>query len=436
MIGISVGLLGMGYWFPRTAFPQLLSLYVIAFGCYLYLVAIHKKEGFSPILVLVLAMGLRLLLLGSMPVLSDDFYRYLFDGQLLASGINPYQEVPALLPNLPDNAYWGTLLEKMNSGGYYSLYPPLHQFFFWLAALAGENIFLNVLVLRVCLLIVEGINLWLMQKLLFQWRLPAHQISWYAFNPLVIIELTGNLHFEGIVLTGLLITVYFYGRNKSLATGLSWAWAIGVKLNPLILAPVWIRFWDSKNFWKFSLTAAAFVLLFLSPIVLLDGTRNFYQSFRLYQSTFEFNASIYYLIREGSSFFIDYNPIAHVGPALQLFAVICLLAMGLYQRTFTKEALVSKMVWMYLVFLLLQTTVHPWYLIPALGLSVLTRNRSFVVWSAVVFLSYHAYALPGFEEHLWLTALEYIFLAFAVLVTGYRQYQIQRSLASGNALDL
>ncbi|WP_439481095.1 carotene biosynthesis protein [Cyclobacterium plantarum] len=435
LIGISVGLLGMGYWIPRTAFPELFGLYGIAFLAYLYLVGIHKKSGLSPYLVLLLALSLRLLLLGAMPGLSDDFYRYLFDGQLLLRGINPYLELPVLVKDIPENAYWSTLLENMNSQEYYSLYPPLHQFFFGLAALAGENIFLNVLVLRFCLLFVEGINLWLMQKLLFLWRLPAHQLSWYAFNPLVIMELTGNLHFEGIVLTGLLLTVYFHSRNKPLATGLSWAWAIGVKLNPFILAPVWIRFWDSKNFWKFTLAAAAFVLLFLSPIVLLDGARNFYQSFRLYQSTFEFNASIYYLIREISSFFVDYNPIAHVGPALQVLAGIGLFGMGLYQRTFTKEALVSKMVWMYLVFLLLQTTVHPWYLIPALGLSVLTLNRSFVVWTGLVFLSYHAYSRPGFEENLWLITFEYVFLALALLVIGYRYYQNQRSLSTGVSRD-
>lgn len=435
LIGITFGLLGMGYWIPRTAFPELLGFYGIAFIAYLFFVSIHKKKGFSPLLVLLLAMALRLLLLGSIPGLSDDFYRYLFDGQLLLRGINPYLELPDSLQGLPDNAYWATLMEKMNSPGYYSLYPPLHQFFFWLAALAGENIFLNVLVIRICLLLVEGINLWLMQKLLFIWRMPAHHISWYAFNPLVIMELTGNLHFEGLVLMGLLLAIYFYSKNNALGTGLSWALAIGIKLNPLILAPVWIRFWDRRKFWKFTLTAGFFVLLFLSPIVYLDGAEHFYQSFRLYQSKFEFNASIYYLVREIAVLFVSYNPIAYVGPALQGVAALILLGMGLYQRNFTREALVSKMVWMYLVFLLFQTTIHPWYLIPALGISVLTANRSFVVWSGLVFLSYHAYAQPAFQENLWITGLEYGLLAIAIVNIVYRDYENQRSLSMVTSLD-
>ncbi|WP_162417470.1 carotene biosynthesis protein [Cyclobacterium roseum] len=431
--GVAIGLLGIGYWFPRTAFPELMVLYGMAFVSYLILVSIHKNKAFSTLVVIILAMVLRLLLLGAWPELSDDFYRYLFDGQLLVKGINPYLQLPVEWydsGSLPENAYWQTLQEKMNSSEYYSLYPPLHQLFFWMAALAGENLFLNVLVLRIVILLVEGVNLWLIQKILFLWRKPAYLLSWYAFNPLVILELTGNLHFEGLILTGLLAALYFYSRQKALGTGLSWAAAIGLKLTPILLAPVWIRFWDKRRFLIFSLTAIFFVLLFLSPILLLEGGENYYQSFRLYQTKFEFNASLYYLIREVAGFFIDYNPIVYVGPTLQVIAVICLLGMGLYQRTFTQEALVSKMVWMYLVFLLLQTTVHPWYLIPALGISVLSANRVFVVWTGLVFVSYHAYAQPGMNEILWIVATEYVLLGIAGLLILYRDFTRERTLSS------
>lgn len=431
-VGVAIGLLGMGYWFPRTAFLELLSLYGFAFLCYLILVSIHKKKGFSTLMVIILAMGLRLLLLGAWPELSDDFYRYLFDGQLLVKGINPYLQLPKELfdsGSLPDNTYWQTLVGKMNSSGYYSLYPPLHQFF-WMAALVGENIFLNIIMLRVVILLAELVNLWLIQKILFLWRKPAYCISWYAFNPLVIMELTGNLHLEGLVLTGLLVAIYFYSTHYAFGTAISWAAAIGLKLTPVLLAPVWIRFWDKRKFLIFSLTAVFFVILFLIPILWLDGAGNFYQSFRLYQSKFEFNASLYYLIREAAGFFVDYNPIGYVGPLLQMVAAACLLAMGLYQRTFTQEALVSKMVWMYLVFLLLQTTVHPWYLIPALGISVLSPNRIFVVWTGLVFVSYHAYGQPGVQENLWIIAAEYVLLGIAGLVILYRNFTSESILTS------
>jgi hypothetical protein len=84
--------------------------------------------------------------------------------------------------------------------------------------------------------------------------------------------------------------------------------------------------------------------------------------------------------------------------------------------------LASKMVWMYLVFLLLQTTVHPWYLIPALGLSIFTANKIFIAWSGLVFLSYHAYMGQDYNEHIWVVFTEYTLLfTMAVLLIRYRQ---------------
>ncbi|WP_154854850.1 carotene biosynthesis protein [Cyclobacterium xiamenense] len=435
-MGIAIGLVGIAYGVPRTDFPTLLGLYVLAFLSYLYLLSVQKKQALSPLILLSMALGLRVLLLGAWPELSDDFYRYIFDGQLLANGINPYLELPLTVRDsglLPENPYWETLLDRMNSPAYFSLYPPLHQFFFWLAALPGENLFLNVLVLRATVLLAEGINLWLIQKLLFRWRMPSYRLSWYAFNPLVILELTGNLHFEGWVLTGLLFAVYAYDVQKPPWAGLSWAASIGLKLTPLLLAPVWIRFWGKHQFWKFTLVSVLVVLLLLSPIVIAGGAENFFQSFRLYQSKFEFNASLYYLIRAASGYFVDYNPIAYVGPALQGLAAIALLTMGLYQRTFTREALVSKMVWMYLVFFLLQTTVHPWYLIPAVGISVLTTNRIFVAWSGLVFLSYHVYARPEYTESMGMVATEYLLLAIVIVLTAYRHFASRRRLSSASS---
>jgi hypothetical protein len=434
--GIAIGLLGIAYGVPRTDFPVLLGLYTLSFLSYLYLLSVQKKRAFSLVLLVSMAMGLRMLLIGAWPELSDDFYRYLFDGQLLVEGINPYLELPTTVRHsglLPENPYWETLLQRMNSPEYFSLYPPLHQFFFWLAALTGENLFLNVLALRVMVLVAEAINLWLIQKLLFRWRMPAYRLSWYAFNPLVILELTGNLHFEGWVLTGLLLAIYAYDMKKPHWAGFSWAASIGMKLTPVLLAPVWIRFWRKQQFWQFTLVAVISVLLLLSPILISGGGENFYQSFRLYQSKFEFNASVYYLIRALAGYFVDYNPIAYVGPVLQGVAAVSLLTMGLYQRTFTREALVSKMVWMYLVFLLLQTTVHPWYLIPALGISALTANHMFVAWSGLVFLSYHVYATPQYNESMPIVLVEYLVLGIVGLIAVFRYLANRRSLSPSTA---
>lgn len=406
-------ILGMGYYFPRSAFVPQLFLFALGFLSYLLSVYQAKKINYSFFSLVALAMGLRLLLIGSEPVLSDDFYRYFFDGHLVGKGINPY----AALPNywfesgiIESNGYWQLLLDKMNSPEYFSVYPPLHQLFFWMATWVGEDIILNIISLRSILLLFELVNLWLIKEILTRLQLPAYKLAWYAFNPLVIIELTGNLHFEGMVLTGLLMALYFYSRKDEKQTALGWSIAVGIKLSPLLTAPIWINAWKKRRFVKFSLMTVVLLALFFAPLLASGQIENFYTSFRLYQSSFEFNASLYYLLRWFSGFFIDYNPIGTLGPSLNILAAISLLIIGFTNKEINSSGLAGTMVWMYLVFLLLQTTVHPWYLIPALGLSLFTSNYIFVAWSGLVFLSYHAYADASYKENYLILALEYLLL--------------------------
>lgn len=59
-------------------------------------------------------------------------------------------------------------------------------------------------------------------------------------------------------------------------------------------------------------------------------------------------------------------------------------------------------------YFLLSTTVHPWYVATPLLLSVFTKYKFPIVWSFMVMLSYSAYGENGFDEKLWLVAMEYI----------------------------
>lgn len=409
----ALAIIGMGYFLPRTAFGPQLALFATGFFSYLFLVYFSKKLNYSFIVIGAVALGLRLLLLGAEPVLSDDFYRYFFDGHLVGKGINPYAALPGdWFENgvLVSNGYWQLLLDKMNSPQYFSVYPPLHQLFFWMATWVGEDIFLNIISLRSIVLLFEMINLWLIKEILSRLNLPANKLAWYAFNPLVILELTGNLHFEGMVLTGLLIALYFYCRKEEKKTAFGWSMAVGIKLSPLLTAPIWINAWRKREFIKFSLITVILLLLFFAPLLASGQLMNFYTSFRLYQSSFEFNASFYYLLRWFSGFFIDYNPIGTLGPSLNILAAISLLIIGFANKEINTRGLARTMVWMYLVFLLLQTTVHPWYLIPALGVSLFTSNYIFIGWSGLVFLSYHAYADASYKENYLILALEYLLL--------------------------
>ena len=409
----SLAIVGMGYFLPRSEFFWQFSLFSLSFIAYFFMVYTVKNKGYSFPIIFLTALFLRFLLIGSLPVLSDDFYRFFFDGQLLKLGINPYAALPVELSAnglIPDNIYWETLLGKMNSPNYFSVYPPLHQLFFWVATWTGEDLFYNVLSLRSIVLLFEMINIWLIKEILNHLKLPKYRLAWYAFNPLVIMELSGNLHFEGLVLTGLLLGLYFYSRQNAKNAAMGWGLAAGIKLSPILTAPVWLKAWGKTDFRTFALVSSLLIILFLLPLLAGGQLMKFYTSFRLYQSNFEFNASIYYILRSIGAYFLGYNPIGTLGPTLNVVAAFFLLWIGLTQKKQDAPGLASNMVWMYLVFLLLQTTIHPWYLIPALGISVFTNNYIFIGWSGLVFLSYHVYSNPSYNENLWVVFTEYFLL--------------------------
>lgn len=426
----SIALFFLGYCLDRSDFFIQLTLYMLCFGVSLIIYINAEKWGISLKLGLICAFLLRMILIISEPVLSDDFYRFIFDGQLIRNGLNPYLYLPQEafdLLKVGDSEYWNQLLTQMNSSGYYSVYPPLHQLFFWLAALGGEYLSMNILILRLSILLFEILNCLLLIQILRQWNLPKAKVLLYAFNPLVILELTGNLHFEGMVLFGLLGMLYFLGKvNRA---SIFWTWAVGVKLSPLMLGPILLKFFGGKSWLVFLLLSALVIVLLFIPLFFEGAYLNFWQSFRLYQSSFEFNGSIYYLLRWISGFCLDYNPIRTLGPVLSMLSLGLILWLSLGVKKANLPDLVQRILWIYLAYLLFQTTVHPWYLIPAFGLGILVGDRIFLAWTALVFLSYHAYRGEIVAEQPVFLLLEYVLL-FVLIIWSFKSNFVSKFKSS------
>ncbi len=74
--------------------------FAVAFVLYLAAAAlvvagrVPARRG-TLVLILALAVLPRLILLASTPALSDDLYRYIWDGKVSAAGIDPYRYAPA-----------------------------------------------------------------------------------------------------------------------------------------------------------------------------------------------------------------------------------------------------------------------------------------------------------------------------------------------------
>ncbi len=395
----------------REQFGMLFTLYTLLFGAYLYLLKFSSSLRFSNILVL--AILFRLPFLFSTPELSDDVYRFIWDGRLMSEQINPYEFSPT---DLPDEMKLkidrdGELFSRLNSKQYYSVYTPLNQGLFWIVdLLSTSRLKSSIFWYHLIYILVDVMAIVLMQKILLQLSMPRSRIMWYAFNPLLIIEATGNLHVEGLVLCFLLAALAFF-RNKFAA--LFFYAAALLKLVPIIFTPLALL---SRNWRHYVLVGIAPVLILLS-LFLFSGDAGFWKSLQLYFSNFEFNASLYYVLRSIGFAIKGYNMIHIIGPSLAISFFITAILIVLYKRQpLELKTVIQRASWIILAYLLMSTTVHPWYLIPLLGITILAGYRFGVIWSYLIFLSYSHYNQGLFQEHYGFIALEYLLLLGVIIL--------------------
>jgi alpha-1,6-mannosyltransferase len=409
-----MGLMGIGFYFlsgiPRSDFGWIGGLYFGLFAM-LTLLFFISKDSFSWKKLLVAGLVLRVLVSFSTPQWSDDFYRFLWDGELLVRNQNPYEETPRVhfeKANYSESDFLSQLFPKLNSPDYYSVYPPLNQVVFWIAAKgSGGSLWSGLFILRMIMFLSEIAIFFTFLSLLRHWKIPEKQIIWYWLNPMVLMEVVGNLHFEGFVLLLLLGSILAIEKSRIITSGGFWGLAIGLKLLPLILAPAFLLYQKSQKKFGFWFGATLAILGSLGLLIWNDSYLQFFESLSLYQGKFEFNASVYYLLREVGFWIKGYNTIAFLTKGLSILTLVLIFYFSWFRRPSNTRELVDLMILTYLVYLILQPVIHPWYILPGLGLSILTGRWTFLIWSLGAIFSYQAYGNPNFQEYPVFLFLEY-----------------------------
>ncbi len=450
----------LAFFVQQADFQQIIVAYLPLFGLYAWGCSRFFQQDFK--FYLVLAVLLRLLLLFSFPNLSNDVYRFIWDGRLLVQGFNPFDHLPlwylenGVLPQGIDRQ----LFEAFGAKNTYTCYPPVAQAQFASACwLFPNNVFWCVVAMKGWLFAFELGSIRLIIKLLRRFHKPPERVFWYALNPLVLLEVNGNLHFEGAMLFFLLLAIYWISVEPDLGgncservplgklppkflflSALAFALSICSKLLTAMFLPFFIkRIGWRKSIAYFAITGVATLLLFL-PVVNAVFLKNLGASLSLYFQKMEFNGSLYYLARWVGWQMKGYNVIATAGPALGLLAMLGILVLAFFEKKsfgerkgknkkmnffysfpfslhqFSWGGLPERLLFAFCIYLFCATTVHPWYLVLPLGLCVFTKYRFPVVWSGLIFFTYVNYSYQPYRENLWVVALEYSLLFGWLLV--------------------
>ena len=380
----------------RQEIPRFLTLYLFLFLAYLAAVR-HVLGAPSDRLlwwILGFAMLFRATALFIEPGLSDDIYRYLWDGKVLNHGINPYLYAPSApeLAPLRDALY-----ETINHKHIGTPYGPVMIAFFAVAERLAHSVF----VMKLAFLLADGLVIALLVRLLRASNRPASHVLIYAWSPLVLVEVAGNGHNDVLAILFLLGALALLMRGSLWKVSLGLALAIASKYLALLFLPaLWRRLGRTGR-----------VLL---PLTLIAAFLPFHQALAQHAdslfavgSAWRFNDSLFTIIR----FMTGSDTLSRIIAAV----LFLLLAAFVYRR---EQPVLKGAMMLIGGALLLTTTLQPWYLLWIVPFLCFYPNRAWILLTGLVMLSYQVltrYAAEG----VWLESpwIKYaIYLPFFALL--------------------
>ena len=148
------------------------------------------------------AIALRLAVFPCFP--GDDLWRYRWEGAIQLHGFNPYQlapDAPALVPWR--DADW----HRISHLNFPAIYPPLVQGVFAGLARLGNGVWLY----KGLFALADLAGVAILQRLA-----GSRRAAWYAWNPLVVYAFAGAAHFDSLMILALLGAIWALEENKVL----------------------------------------------------------------------------------------------------------------------------------------------------------------------------------------------------------------------------
>ncbi|NRA12182.1 MAG: hypothetical protein HRT57_09535, partial [Crocinitomicaceae bacterium] len=190
------------YAFKRTDHFLIFGVYTALFviGLLITIHCIRHKKHW--VLVFTFGLAFRLAFLLVTPHLSNDYFRFTWDGELQNDGVSAFKFIPknyekffgydSLLKEKYKELYAASSDEfpdGINSKKYYSIYPTINQFVFKNASNFGSQNGGNLVIMRIWLLIAEVVSFFALRFLLIKNKKNEALIGLYWLNPLIIIEI-------------------------------------------------------------------------------------------------------------------------------------------------------------------------------------------------------------------------------------------------------
>lgn len=303
-------------------------------------------------IVVGVALLLRGILLFVEPLLSSDIYRYIWDGRVLAAGINPYRYVPAdpaLMPLRDASIY-----PNINRADYaVTIYPPVAQAFFFLVTRLGET----VTTMKLAFLGCEAVTVTVILLLLRRLGRPATRLVAYAWHPLPLWEIANNGHVDALMTALLFLGIWLAlgGRPRYGAIAI----ALGALAKPLAVLAL-PAVWQHRD-WKLPLLVVAVVAACYTPFLSVGwGVVGFLATGYVHEEHLDTGGTVWPLAVWRQVFgATDGDFVAYLAGSALILAAMAILTIGRRHRSIeTSLADIGRLL---VAFLFLLSPHYPWY---------------------------------------------------------------------------
>jgi len=374
---------------PDQYFARSCILYTLAFAPYLFLSFSLDSGGIKPqprIFLWFLCVVPFLSLVYAPPALSDDVYRYLWEGRAWAVGINPYSTAPAEL--LGDDLF----RQKVNHAELTAVYPPLMQILTACVMAVSYSLF----AWKIFLACVFAGGCWGITELLRSAGKAPERVLLFAWNPLVLVEIGGMGHLDLLPAVAILFAVLFWELRRD--RWMNFALAVGActKVFPILLIPLFARGVTAKTRFNHGISlvlggGVLFIgtLLILQALAPFDSPLDLFRSLSRYAQAWEFNSPVYY----GALFLGVPKWIVRI--ILVSVTVFVVITTTVTSKPETDRSCLCG--WIVALWLVCSPVIHPWYIVSLLVFVPLLTSLSWLYLSWSVFLAYSV--LPDYRRY-------------------------------------
>ncbi len=389
----------------REHLSAFMGLYTLAFVAYVGAVWMvvrrpNLASGRALWAVLGAALAYRLMLLPAAPTLSDDLFRYVWEGRVVLAGQSPYRlppNAPSLIP-LRDQTIWPFI----NNRDVPSPYPPLAQLGGVLAAALWPH---SPYGMKLVSTLADVGVIAAVLALLRATETPAGHVLVYAWHPSTAVEFAHSGHNDSLMLLPMTLALALAAGGRRWTPALLVGLAALAKVSPLLLLPLLPR----KLGLVPALLAGGVFALGWVPFLVLGGGQ--LGSITAYLGSWKDNDSIHAVLH------------ALLGAELAKPVSLALLLAGV-AGVALHPALRDRPLWWqaYAVLALAiasASTVHTWYLtwlLPMLAVVLAATGRlpflgppaalGWLVFSGLATLPYLTY--DTFEWRLWISFAQYV----------------------------